>query len=824
MKMCGKNKRIINFIQVLILLVTFLIVAVPMSLTAADRGDSVKDKPLKKHLRTLEGKAFLDHPITGATVQIYDLSDSLLYSVESATGENGSFSITRRLPKSFWIEITDGYMDGEPFDHDVRRYIRLFKERDYYKVNAVTTLMAEYQDRYPKLSHMQVRKAVANHLSIPDSIDLDEIIYSSEWFCYHFSHYLFMKEAEAGEGLTQFISQLGDEIEAGETRSFYDIESVGSSFFQDAMKLLLKGALSELGGEGAGWILGLLTKGDGTDDRFSEMETDLQEIISTLNEILSRLSQLLQQLNIDTNELEQYMLGGNATLAISTIETHYGSSENENIKCTHNDLKYYSLFTAETFDPVTNGQQIKDFVSNVDGAWDIQTDMTLIHNTIMDSPIGLDGLLSLWTTELLLKDVALENAYTTLEHYFSVLLFYQFRGANLVVEALNYNDFTSGRTGQASSYLTETFQPRLKKQTDQFLKCVTRLIANNCGLYWESRFLPSTAQEILARATFFVTQTLGEDHYGLRAGLFGTSNLVHDILYVGTLKGYDLVMVPGEMVDVDVPDRPYDSWGTLNNPDLNMLSKGISYSLDKFDLGAFDPGTYKVYYTPAVDQWIYVGEAVVKTYTKDYIEDPDGEIAYGYLLGEFRRGGKEVIMDPSVFKRSYYHNNRDGEVNWWHDENLTDYLYLYVHGKNKYTNTNTYIDMKVHWLHSFTFDGNESTTAYLNIGGKVWGSVYRNVGNYTANAEIGFHVGVVDLTHDKVVKRIDDSFEAKVSGETRKYNKTLNDQISFTLEPGVTYYVYGNIWGNGENYNGDYEYINKMNLTHLSLTFVNSEF
>jgi 2C-methyl-D-erythritol 2,4-cyclodiphosphate synthase len=85
-------------------------------------------------------------------------------------------------------------MDGEPFDHDVRRYIRLFKEKDYYKVNAVTTLMAEYQARQPKLSHMQVKKAVANYLSIPDSIDLDEIIYSSEWFCYRFSHYLFMKE------------------------------------------------------------------------------------------------------------------------------------------------------------------------------------------------------------------------------------------------------------------------------------------------------------------------------------------------------------------------------------------------------------------------------------------------------------------------------------------------------------------------------------------------------------------------------------------------------------------------------------------------------
>ena len=61
--MGGENKRFINFIQALILLVAFLIAAVPMPLTAANWGDSVKDKLFKKHPRTLEGKVFLDHPI-----------------------------------------------------------------------------------------------------------------------------------------------------------------------------------------------------------------------------------------------------------------------------------------------------------------------------------------------------------------------------------------------------------------------------------------------------------------------------------------------------------------------------------------------------------------------------------------------------------------------------------------------------------------------------------------------------------------------------------------------------------------------------------------
>ena len=843
MKMCGKNKRITNFIQVLILLVPFLIAAVSMPLMAADRGNSVKDKLHKKHPRTLKGKAFLDHPITGATVQIYDLSDSLLYSVESATGKNGSFSITEPLPKSFWLVITNGYMDGEPCSHDVRRYIRVFKEKDYYKVNAVTTLMAEYQASHPKLSHMQVKKAVANHLSIPDSIDLDEIIYSSEWFCYYFSHYLFMKEAEAGEGLSQFIGQLVDELEAGETRSFYATESVGSSLFQDAMAALLEGAMSEFGGEGAGWILGLLNLGGGDDKRFDDMQTDLNKILNDLSQIMGALKDLANQLALDTTRVETYIEGINAQTAITTIKTHYGP-EGEDQRGSTNTLKYYSFLRSKDSDPTTKAQ-IATLVDNINGAWDIETQVAAIHDAIIPDIGNTDGLLDLWTKEFLLQGPVtgdqLMNYYKTLERYFGVLLFYQFKGANIVVEALNYqsssgeqlnvsDQFQAGDETPASSYLKGTFQPQIKEQTDRFLQCVTKLIANNCGLYWERRFLPSTAQEILARATFFVTQTLGEDHYGLRAGLFGTSNLVHDIDYVyavGETYKPDPVEEE-ERVDVEVPDRPYDYWGTLFHPDLTTLKKGTLYSLAKCDFGAvYSEYPYDVFYFDSVrNSGYYIGHVDVKRYTKDYIEDPDGEILYGYLLGEFRRGGREVIMDPSVFKRNYYINDRSGDVNWWHDEQLyDDHLYLYVHGKNQYTNSSSDIRMKVEWYHSFTFDGSESTQAYLNIAGSLAGSVYiHHENNWSNESEIGYHVGVYDDTHKKIVKRIDDTFEASKIDETQDYKKTLNNQISFTLVPGVTYYVYGNIWGYGENSSGDYEYQLAMNLSQLSLTFVDSEF
>lgn len=838
-----ENKRLINFIQVLIILVPFLIAAVPITLTAADWGDSVKDKLLKKHPRTLKGKVFLDHPITGATVQIYDRSGYLLYSVDSATGEDGSFSITRPLPETFWMVITDGWMDGEPFDHDVRRYISLFNEGDHYKVNAVTTLMAEYQDRHPELSHMQVKEAVANHLSIPDSIDLDEIIYSSEWFCYYFSHYLFMKEAGAGEGLTRFTSQFVDELVAGKTRSFYDTESVGSSYFQDAMKLLLKGALSKLGGEGTGWILGLLNLGGGDDQRFIDMQNDLNEILNDLSQIIGLLEDLAQQLALDTNRVETYIEGINAQAAITSIKTHYGPEDKDQRGST-NTIKYYSFLRSKDSDPTTKAQ-IATLVDHINGAWDIEARVTAIHDAIIPDIGNTNGLLDLWTKEFLLQghvsDNQLMDYYKTLERYFGVLLFFQFKGANIVVEALNYqsssgeqlnvSDQLQADETPAWSYLTGTFQPQIKEQTDRFLQNVVKLLANNAGLFWENRFLPGTAQEILARATWFVAQTLGED-YGMRVGVLGTKNMVDDIVNLGLNNNPGSNWAGASPVRAaEIDGRPYDSWGTLNKPDLHTLTKGTKYTLIAGDFGDVisTPGTYQVFYEPGeyrVGDWVLMGYLHVKCYTEDYVEDPDGKILYGYLLREFRLGGREAIMDESALVTDYHHNVKHGSVNWWSQDLFwgDGSLNLYVEGTNKYFNSASDIDMSWQRVHRFTFKGNQSVTAYLNVVAQAHGSIYVNhENNWSNRAQSSFSVGLRDRDTGEYY-RTAGSFDDYSTGSWVDFSTTLNKQLQVTLEPDHNYEVWVYLLGNGSNSSGDYHFKATNHVSHISLTFVDSEY
>ena len=217
-------------------------------------------KELFKQPRTLKGVVFLDNDISNATVSIYDLWGSLLHVEQNATAEDGSFTITCPLPESFKIVVTGGSLGGESFSHEVVRIIPHFYEWDEYKVNAITTLMARYQDRHPEMSYSQVTEAVEKFLSIPDDVDISDVIYSTEWFSYHFSHYLFMKEAEANGGMVYFIDQLLNEMDEGNIRSFYASESATSSLFQDLFKSLLEGAASQSVGRapGGSWAFSTL--------------------------------------------------------------------------------------------------------------------------------------------------------------------------------------------------------------------------------------------------------------------------------------------------------------------------------------------------------------------------------------------------------------------------------------------------------------------------------------------------------------------------------------------------------------------------------------
>jgi len=806
----------------------FMISAFPLPSAEAGWSDLVK-KELFKQPRTLKGVVFLDNDISNATVSIYDLSGSLLHVEQNATAKDGSFAITCPLPESFKIVVTGGSLGGELFSHEVVRIIPHFYEWDKYKVNAITTLMARYQDRHPEMSYSEVTEAVKKFLSIPDDVDISDVIYSSEWFSYHFSHYLFMKEAEANGGITYLIDRLLDEMDEGRIRSFYASESASSSLFQDLLKALLEGAAGKFGEAGAGWILGLLNLGGGddTDARLEEMKDKLDEVLSDLQNIISALNGLSQQLALDTNKVEQYIEGMSAKDAISTIKTHYDQAGT-------NSLMGFASLRSEDVNNNVKGQLLA-FVNNINGTWDIQNQVTRIHDAIVSEIGGTEGLLELWTGELILKspvtDDQLVNCYKILENYFSVLLFYQFKGANLVVEAMNSSGQSQGSgDSPATQYLKDTFQPMIKEETDMFLNCVVKLILYNSGLFSEA-FLPGTAEAILARATFFIAQTLNEDHYGLRAGILGTANMFQDLGHLNVW--YSTQSLDGglkESVDIDIPDKAYDSWGTFNYDPVNV-KKGTLYTLNKYDFIS-DP-TFP-FFTGDFGFYINIGYSTytdcrgsVQRYTKEYNEDPNGEIFYGYCLAPLRRGGKEVTMDPDYFRKSIFDVTTQfgSDINYGEQDYFLGSgeggLFLKTWGNN--TGTDTSINARLDYSRPFTFVGNQETTAYLNIDLTVNGSVYIHHGEYFSHCSIGFNIGIWDPTQMKAVQVFSRSKSPTDINVTQTWSEDFTQQISFQLTPGESYYVFANVVGSGDNYDGSYNYEVDITLKNLSLTFVDKD-
>jgi len=193
------NKYFAYIIQTMILLFVTLITAPPQTAMATSWADLVKHRIYMENPRTLNGKAFLNLPIVDATVLIYDQSGTLISSADLRTSNDGSFSRTQPLPESFSVTITDGWLNRKPFDHDVRCYINNFKEDDSYSISAVTTIIAEYQDRHPELSYTEIEVIVEHYLSFCTG-DVDDVI---------------MEKAQDFGGLSQLIAAICDELESG---------------------------------------------------------------------------------------------------------------------------------------------------------------------------------------------------------------------------------------------------------------------------------------------------------------------------------------------------------------------------------------------------------------------------------------------------------------------------------------------------------------------------------------------------------------------------------------------------------------------------------
>lgn len=614
----------------------------------------------------------------------------------------------------------------------------------------------------------------------------------------------------------------------------------GSSLFSGVLDDLIDGAKSELESEGTGWILSILgAGGNGDDNELQKMDQELQNVLTKLDQIISELKKLAKQLNLDKVEIETYIEGAGAQTAIAKIKTHFDG-------VTPSDLNHYSNKTISDRGDTLN-RDISTFVSHALGGWDIETSLTKIHTSIFPDIGNTNGLLELWTETFILKgnnnSYSLLNYYKSLEKYFSILLMYQFKGLNILVEALNYNQKldtkleTKKFQSDAYEYISKTFKPRIKQQTDEFYNMVTKLITSFCDLTSKKNFLPEYSEEILKRASFFITQVLGEKEFGIFVDVLGTGNLMNDFQKTVISQGKKEFYKP-EIVS-KITNTKYDAWGTCQDLDFTTLKKDDEYVLNRSIIKNPESDSFNAWLIEGPSKrLIPIGSAKVTTYTPDYKEDPKGEIKFGYILGDYRRGGREMMMNDDLFKVHFYRNDHSDDVEWWHDDKIyPHHLYLKVKANNKYTNTSTNTDMKVERYRKFKIDGADTLNCYLNIDAQLIDGdddnafVYKHIENDSADCEIGYHLGIYDDTKKQVVKRIDRSLSPsdlnkhiKFDKKYRHIHETLHLHKGDSLVKGRDYYVYANVYGNGSNYSGDYKFQMPLKVYHLSITFEKTDF
>jgi len=284
---------------------------------------------------TLRGWVYLNGPISGATLAVYDVKGKQLYqSKQPATSEQGSFQITLpKLPGNFRINASGGSLRGQDFPSPLSADYREFSpQMGVVYINAVTTMISAYLDKNPGKTLNEATTAIKNYLAIPPWLDIGS---SLEKPGTYFSHARFIAESNSKGGMTPYISQLVAEIDGktGATHPFTGGNLMGTGGGQGpagfvgsyVVDKLTAGALQWAGGKVLGWGLsqiGLSLDNGPTKQDIEEMKAQLNIISGKLdalsnqvNDVYNKLSTEIQQTeyNIRIGQMNDYLSSVNGT-------------------------------------------------------------------------------------------------------------------------------------------------------------------------------------------------------------------------------------------------------------------------------------------------------------------------------------------------------------------------------------------------------------------------------------------------------------------------------------------------------------------------------
>ena len=300
---------------------------------------------------------------------------------------------------------------------------------------------------------------------------------------------------------------------------------------------LLQGIVSGIGSWSAqkalGWLLSLA--GVDQDKITQEMEKQMAAMNEKLNEIISEL-QVIEGELIDI--LKAIKMSTDAI--INNNEALHIADDLDVITNQYGNLKYFTKDVMGTKEGKAQAQKMADDILSASG-YDIDQKLYNIYAGVMGIDPGInEGALSAWTTTLIDKvgTESLLQLYLSLEYYFGSLMSTQSKGLSLMIEALHHRDdpVTSEEItpndypGTAKEYLDDKFTPWMQAETEEFLRCVDRLVVAGLDLRTDAssqvQMISDDVKHIYFRADYLAAQLSSRHPFGLTVRLVGEPDSV----------------------------------------------------------------------------------------------------------------------------------------------------------------------------------------------------------------------------------------------------------------------------------------------------------
>lgn len=478
----------------------------------------------------LVGKAFLNEPISGATLKIFDLSGNILQEASNATDANGYFnlSLPASTPKDFRVEVSGGLCGTAASTSVLKADVRNFDSTiDRLYINAATTLVAAKLDQNPQVALKDVQASVARFLKLPSEISLGADLDNSSLKL--FSHATFMNVAAEQGGFNPFITTLAGQI-TGDATTTYDfsrqlLNGIAGDIAKTVALEIGKGALSKIGGTLMGCALdSIFGPSEMSPDELRQQFADLRDAtvkgfrdldtrMVTLQNDIGDVKRSISALEVSMNKqfgLAAYNTKIDALLtSIATIDTLYDSY----------------LYELDRFDTSAAGKaRITALVDQIQSS--VPTALTTIHYAMVGTGGG-DGAIVQWHRVVgnnnrngengnrypYLVNAAFVGQLNDQFEYFEGL---QLRGIDLLVEARNFKKDATGAKIDYDRFIANVETQRAQVYTPRLTSDV--VISPFKGLMWDRTPLDNGGSPLFTITADFATDSIPTKLSGLRTG------------------------------------------------------------------------------------------------------------------------------------------------------------------------------------------------------------------------------------------------------------------------------------------------------------------